>query len=190
MGPRALAGAVALRWKDLVLMSPRPGSDARVYLTPLATLIGLGLCAAALYRSGGAHAGGRAVELPAPPPAQIVEARAKDRPPTSHGLRDLFRPYLQAAATRCGLEAAIAGNPEIAAAELPLSLTVAANGQVMEAAPAGRARVFGVDGAARPFELGEDRARCYAGLVRDWVRFSAAEAPSRFEAPLRMIDAQ
>ncbi|MEO5729467.1 MAG: hypothetical protein ABI134_05180 [Byssovorax sp.] len=171
-------------------MSPGPGSDARVYLTPLATLIGLGLCAAALYQSEGTHAGGRAVKLPAPAPAQIVAARAKDRPPTSHGLRDLFRPYLQAAATRCGLEAALAGKPEIAVAELPLSLTVAANGQVTDAAPAGSARVFGVDGAARPFDLGEDRARCYAGLVRDWVHFSAAEAPSRFEAPLRMIDAQ
>jgi hypothetical protein len=181
---------VALRWKDFVLMSPRLGSDARVYLTPLATLIGLGLCAVALYRSGGARAGGHAVELRAPPPAQIVAARAKDRRATSHGLRDLFRPYLQAAATRCGLETALAGNPEIAVAELPLSLTVASNGQVTEAAPTGSARVFGVDGAARPFDLGEDRARCYAGLVRDWVRFSAAEAPSRLEVPLRMIDSQ
>ena len=171
-------------------MSSSLGSDARVYLTPLATLIGLGLCAAALYRSGGARAGGHPAALPPPPPAQIVAAPAKERPPTSHGLRDLFRPYLQAAATRCRLDPSLARNPDVAVVELPLSLTVAANGQVTEATPAGSARVFGVDGAARPFDLGEERARCYAGLVRDWVRFSAAEAPSRLDAPLRMIDAQ
>ena len=75
-------------------------------------------------------------------------------------------------------------------AEVPLSLTVGADGRVMEAAPAGKGRVFGVDGAARAFDLGEDRARCYAALVREWVRFSTAEGPSHLEAPLRVIDAQ
>lgn len=171
-----------------MLTSARSGLEARVYLTPLAILMGFGLCAVALHRSGESRAGGSPrVESPAPL-ARVVTAQA--RPPTSQGLRDLFRPHLRAAAARCGLDPALVGNAEVAVAELPLSLTVAANGQVMEAAPAGGARVFGIDGAARPFNLGEDRARCYAELVREWVRFSAAEAPSRFEAPLRVVDAQ
>jgi hypothetical protein len=170
-------------------MSPRPGSDARVYLTPLATLIGLGLCAAALYRAGGPSARGPEVMGPASS-AGLVAPPPVERRPTGHGLRDLFRPYLPAAAVRCGLDPALAGDPDIAVAELPLSLTVAADGRVTEAVPAGSARVFGIDGAARPLDLGEDRARCYAGLVREWVRFQASEAPSRLEAPLRVIDAQ
>jgi hypothetical protein len=172
-----------------MLTTSRLGSEARVYLTPLAILLGFGLCAVALHRSGEARANKAAMDSPALSP-QVVSAPAKERPPTSQGLRDLFRPHLRQAAARCGLDPALAGNPEVAVAELPLALTVAASGQVTEAAPAGRARVFGIDGAARPFDLGEDRARCYAGLVREWVRFSPAEAPSRLEAPLRVIDAQ
>lgn len=171
-----------------MLTSSRLGSEARVYLTPLAILLGFGLCAVALHRSGEPHPGALAAKSPAPP--ALVAAPSQERPPTSHGLRDLFRPHLRTAAARCGLDPALAGNPEIAVAEIPLSLSVAANGRVTEAVPAGSARVFGIDGAARTFDLGEDRARCYAGLVREWVRFAAAERPSRLEAPLRVIDAQ
>jgi hypothetical protein len=171
-----------------MLTIPRLGSEARVYLTPLAILLGFGLCAVALHRSGEPRTDALAAESPAR--SALVAAPSKERPPTSHGLRDLFRPHLRTAAARCGLDTALAGDPEIAVAEIPLSLTVAANGRVTQAAPAGSARVFGIDGAARPFNLGEDRARCYAGLVREWVRFAAAEAPSRLEVPLRVIDAQ
>ncbi len=172
-----------------MITTSRLGSEARIYLTPLAILLGFGLCAVALHRSGEPRASAPAALSPAPS-ALVVTAPSRERPPTSHGLRDLFRPYLRTAAARCGLDPALAGNPEIAVAEIPLSLTVDANGRVTEATPAGSARVFGIDGAARPFDLGEDRARCYAGLVREWVRFAAAEAPSRLEAPLRVIDAQ
>ena len=170
-------------------MSHRPGSSAPVYLTPLATLIGFGLCAAALYRAGGPRPGEEAVSAPTPS-ARLVAAAPMERPPTSHGLRDLFQPYQRAAATRCGLDPALAEDPTIALAELPLSLSVASDGRVTEAVPAGSARVFGLDGAMRRLDLGEERARCYAALVRDWVRFSAAESPSRLEAPLRFVDTQ
>jgi hypothetical protein len=170
-------------------MSQLPGSNPRIYLTPLATLIGFGLCAAALYRAGGPRPDGQAVPSPTPP-ARLVAAAPMERPPTSHGLRDLFRPYQQAAATRCGLDPALAEDPTIALAELPLSLAVASDGRVTVAVPAGSARVFGLDGAMRRIDLGEERARCYAALVRDRVRFSATEAPSRLEAPLRFVDTQ
>jgi len=111
-----------------------------------------------------------------------------ERPPSSHGLRDLFQPYQQAAAKRCGLDPALANDPTLALAELPLSLSVASDGRITEAVPTGSARVFELDGTMRPIDFGEARARCYAALVRDWVRFSAAEAPSRLEAPLRVVD--
>jgi hypothetical protein len=170
-------------------MSPRPGSDARVYLTPLATLIGLGLCAAAIHRASEPGAREQAALDPMAPAAQAVLAPVEHRP-TGHGLRDLFRPHLRAAAARCGLDPALVGDPDIVVAELPLSLTVASDGRVTEATPAGSGRVFGVDGAARPLDLGEDRARCYAGLVRAWVRFPGVTEAARLEAPLRVIDAQ
>jgi hypothetical protein len=171
---------------------PLPSSPPpRPYLTPLAVLIGFGLCAAALSRAGEPRPG--AQPLSAPPPQQQFVRSAPlpfTRPPTSHGLRDLFRPYQQAAVTRCGLDPALADDPTVALAELPLSLSVASDGRVIEAVPTGSARIFGLDGAMRRLEFGEGRARCYAALVRDWVRFSPVDAPSRLEAPLRVVDLQ
>lgn len=172
-----------------MLTRSRPIQDLRLYLTPLATLIGLGLCAGALYRAGGARAEAHRLET-ANLPARILPAKARERKPTSHGLRDLFRPHVEEAAARCGLDPALRADPAIAVVELPLALVVAADGRVVEAAPAGSARVFGADGAARALDLGEARARCYAGLVREWVRFAAGEAPQRIEASLRVVDAQ
>ena len=169
-------------------MSYPPGSPSHVYLTPLAILLGFTLCAVAIYRSG-PHRLSTPILSP-PPPQRLSAAAPLERSATSHGLRDLFRPHQQAAVARCGLDPALAGDPTVALAELPLSLTVASDGRITEAVPAGSARVFDLDGALRRIDFGEDRARCYAALVRDWVRFSAAESPSRLEAPLRVVDMQ
>jgi hypothetical protein len=70
--------------------------------------------------------------------------------------------------------------------EIPLTLTIAADGHIEDATPAGASHTYAMDGTLRPGFGGESLARCYAAAVKDLVRFPPATAGGKLSVEARV----
>jgi hypothetical protein len=173
------------------------------YLVPASVLLGFGLIAIAIYASRSsppvAAPGapervavpverGRPASTPPAPPPPSTPLLPPEQTFTTGAFHVLWKPHVAEGAKRCKLDEHVKVEASTKQLEIPLALSIGADGRVEEATVAGAARTFAMDGTLGPGGGGDDLSKCYAAAVKDWVRFAPASAGGRLAVQVRAVD--